>query len=542
MKTEQPRDPADVGSPTVVAAWLRAAPTGGVHMRKRGAVRYLSWAQVLTDVERIANHLRAGGIEPGDRVGIRAENCYEWLALDLALLSLGARTVAIPVPDFAGRPLAEIEREYGIVMTFASRSGRAAGDGAVALETLTDLPALRPQPAPAQPRGERLPADERDYFSVVFSSGTAGRIKTLLMYWPGVHRLIEATVDAYAVDAADCIMIALPLSTFQQRYLCYLAIRTGCEIVLTTAARYLPALRETPPTILLGPPTFYEFALTRFENGEPAARAALLQQAGDTGAVGDPAAVAAARRELFAEYHALFGGRVRLMLVGSAPVRREMLEFFELAGFALFQIYGMTESGFLAWNRPGANRIGSVGPETHPGTVSIAPDGEVLVRHPWHICVGYEGEPAADVATVFRGDDVIATGDLGEFVDGYLYLWGRKKNVIVTAGGSKLQYEDIEAELCRADGVNQVTLIDPPDGAGMAVAVWFHGPKTAVREALRPRVQRVNLRLGTELRIGRIAFVEGELAQDSPLRNRNLKVDRAAVWSATASRWETSDW
>ncbi|GHH69073.1 hypothetical protein GCM10017673_18980 [Streptosporangium violaceochromogenes] len=524
---------ATSGSPAVVLDWLRRARTGGVRRYERGGTVFVPWEQVHADVERVAGHLRRGGVERGDRIGVRAGNGYEWLVLDLALLRLGALLVAVPVPDFKGRPAAEITSRYGIAMMFADRSGRTDGDGSVPLESLLDLPAL-PPPVRVAPKGRRLPLDDRDYFSVVFSSGTAGRIKCLLMYWPGVHRLIEATIETYAVGADDRIMIALPLSTFQQRYLCYLAIRSECEVVLTTTARYVPALTDCAPTILLGPPTFYEFALIRFENEEAEVRDGLVEMARST----DDRET---RRKLFASYHEMFGGNVRLMLVGSAPVRREMLDLFDLAGFELYQIYGMTESGFLAWNRPGANRIGSAGRETYPGTVSVAADGEVLIGHPWHICVGYEGESPDDVAAVFRGGDVIATGDLGEFVDGYLHIRGRKKNVIVTTGGQKIQREDAEAELCRAAGVSQVALLDVPTGQGMAVVAWYQGEEAVARASLRSRVQQLNRRLGPDLRIGGIALVRGDPAQDSTLRNRNLKLNRSAVWAAFERRLETID-
>ncbi len=510
--------------PRELLDWLRAARTGGVVRFERAGQTYVPWTEVAAEAKRVGAHLAAAGIRAGMRVGIRGDNSYPWLVLDLALLGLGAVPVALPVPDFAGVSNAQLARRFGLVTMFAAGSaGIDPAGGVTALEQLLALPPVTVDPTPAAPTGQRLPDDARPYFTLAFSSGTAGRTKCLLMSWDGVRQLIETTVATYRVTTTDRIMIALPLSTFQQRYLCWLAIRTGADIVLTTAARYLPALLAGRPTMVLGPPNFYDFAVTRYDNEPRLRRQLRVLAAALVGVRG--------RALVFRAYHQLFGGRVRLMLVGSAPVRPGMLEFFARAGLPLLQLYGMTETGYLSWNVPGVNVIGSVGTETYPGTVSIAPDGEVLIRHQWHICLGYEGEDPAEVATVFRGDDTIATGDLGRMHGGRLWLNGRKKNLIVTTGGAKLQLEDLETELSRAAGVNQVALIE--DRQRLGLVVWFRGDEQAVRGALRPRIQQLNRKLAGQMQVDRLLLLAGALDADSPLLNRNLKLNRAAVRAAT---------
>jgi long-chain acyl-CoA synthetase len=527
-------------TPTDVLDWLRRARTGGVHRVERPGTIFTPWSDVLTDVEKVAAHLQASGVQADARVGIRGDNSYSWLVLDLALLQIGAIPVAVPIPDFKGQTNADIAQRYGLVAMFAAKTSRDREFDAVPLESLLELPPVTVRTPPHETR-ERYPRTGPGYYSLAFSSGTAGRVKCLLMSWPGTRKLIEATSEAYPLTPDDRIMIALPLATYQQRYLCYLAIYNQCDIVLTTVARYLATLTVARPTFLLGPPNFYEFALTRFRN-EPLPRRTARLWASRLAAPLPNGLRDRWRRWLFRKYHQMFGGNARRMLVGSAPVPAGMLEFFTLAGFGLHQVYGMTESGFLTWNRPGANRIGSVGQETYPGSVLISDDSEVLIKHPWHICVGYEGEESAEAAKVFGGDNVIATGDLGYLDDGYLFLKGRKKNVIVTAGGQKVQVEDLEADLGQAAGINQVALVPPPDGDGLAVVAWYRGDEAAVREALRPRVRHVNLRLPADLKIRRLGLIEGELSQDSPLLNRNLKLNREAVRTATASRLDSIDW
>ncbi|WP_055589224.1 AMP-binding protein [Streptacidiphilus griseoplanus] len=545
MQTEQqtPAVPAPGESPGIVAEWLREARTGGVHLPERGEVRYVPWSQVHDDVEQLHGRLAERGVRPGSRIGIRGHNSYQWLVLDLALLRLGAVPVAVPVPDFKGTSNAELTTRYGLAAVFAGPESRSAGDGesVAPLERVLEGTDVTPLSDPPPPEGKQVLVDQREVFTLAFSSGTAGRVKCLLLAWRGVEALVQAQSAAHPMRPEDRIMIALPLSTFQQRYLCYLAIRNGCDIVLTTAARFVQALPATRPTFLLGPPNFYEFVETRYRN--LGARQRLLRDAAAGLAVLLPRESwrRGWRRRVFRSFHEMYGGSMRLMMVGSAPVRPGMLEFFARAGFELYQIYGMTEIGYLTWNRPGANRMGSVGRQVYPGTVEVNEAGEVLVRHAWHLCIGYEGESPDDVAQVFRASDTVATGDLGAFdQDGFLHLKGRKKNLIITTGGQKLQMEDLEAELCRVRGVDQAALFTV-DGGGMAVAAWVQGDEGEARSGLLARVGQINSRLVGDLKIRAFTLVEGTLSADSPLLNRNLKINREAVRAAVADRLEPLD-
>jgi long-chain acyl-CoA synthetase len=531
-------EPVQAGGPDVLSKWLRAAGTGGVRLVEKNEIRFISWAQVGRDVEELAARLDSQGVRAGSRVGIRGHNSYQWLALDLALLQLGAVPVAVPVPDFKGTPNAELMTRYGMVAMFAGPESRSAKDGpAVAsLERILDpAEAVSVVEAPV-PEGRQVRVNDREVFTLAFSSGTAGRVKCLLLAWPGVEALVEAQSAAYPCRPGDRIMIALPLSTFQQRYLCYLAVRNDCDVVLTTAARFVPSLPLARPTILLGPPNFYEFVEKRYRALDPRRRRLLDTAAALAVVLPGSSLKRRWRRTVFRSFHAMYGGCLRLMLVGSAPVRPGMLEFFGRAGFELYQIYGMTEIGYLTWNRPSGNRPGSVGRQVYPGTVRLGEDGEVLVQHDRHLCVGYEGESPEDAAAVFRSCDTIATGDLGEFdADGYLHLRGRKKNIIITTGGQKIQVEDLEADLCLAQGVHHAALF-PVEGSGLAVTAWYEGSHDQTHAAILRRIAQINSRLGGELQIRQLALAQGALTAESPLLNRNLKINREMVWRAMSDQ------
>lgn len=514
--------------PAVLLDWLSRCKSGGLHVLTSRTGRYVPWSQVLEDVQVVAGHLAAAGLRAGMRVGVRADNSYEWVVLDLATASVDAVAVAFPVADFKGESNGDLARRYGLSAIYAAADA-CGGDEPSFVARLDDL--LEPHALCLRDAGAPVGVGPGDgAFTLAFSSGTAGSLKCLAIRWTGCLRLLEAQEEAYAVHRSDRILVALPLATFQQRYLTYLAIRSDCSVILSTTAQLLRALREGKPTLMLGPPSFYEIAQTRFAN-LPRARRRLLEAAGAATAA---VPVAALRRRLqraaFSSVDRLYGGAIRLMLVGSAPVQTSTLSFFRRAGLPLYEIYGMTEIGFVAWNTPRANRIGSVGKPVYPGTVSLGEDAEVLVRHPWHLCRGYEGPSRHAAAGVFRGDNVVATGDLGEFdADGFLYLRGRKKNLLISRGGLKVQLEELESSLCGAAGINHVAVFEPEGASGLAMAAWYHGDAAAARATLEQHAHRVNAGLPLGLQIRSAALLRGSLAAGSPLLNRNLKLDRDAV-------------
>lgn len=492
-------------------------------------------AEMYADVVAVMTELRSCGVGAGDLVGLFGPNSYEWVVADLALLGLRCVSVAVPMENRieAGDVQDVIER-YGLsaaLVTHAVPAGTALPPAAAILQ---DRP-LRLHPIPRPPSG--LP---ENVVTVAFSSGTTGSKKGLMLTDDGIMNTVRVSARAWRVRADDNILVVLPFSNFQQRYLMYLAIWAGCAASVVAPERMFPMLRRLEPTIILGPPSFFELAYNRVSAADPRAKrayhlAAVLYACAPWG-LGRRV-----RARLGRPWMSMYGPRVRLMLTGSAPVPPLMVRLFQQLGAPLFEIYGSTESGWIAFNLPGRHRIGAAGRPVDGVTVEIAADAEVIVRTAHPQAAGYVMEGTETQDSVFLSGGRIATGDLGRLDgSGFLRLTGRKKNVIITRSGVKINPEPLESAMENGCPISRAVVLAPADDGLLTCVVWLPedgGPDGGEPDGrvieVEDYVRRANQRNAPSHRIAEVVFrTAAELTVESGLLTRNLKIDRGAVTRA----------
>jgi long-chain acyl-CoA synthetase len=514
---------------------LKAHPSAEILVINHEGASSYSGAQIYRDTFDVLDYLKGQAIHAGCRVGIRASNSYEWLILDFALIALGCKSVCIPTgtPELDALDAEMLSHRLDLDFLFQERDFETGS--CVAVQPLSSLLTLARDVIPLSVRENSCrDTAPSDIFTVVFSSGTSGQLKRLPISWSSIQMGIEAISDAFEIDARDRIFNILPLSSFQQRYLAYIAIYRGATVVLSTQDFFFEALTKGNPTFILGPPTFYELAEQRFDRWPEQTRRTLAQGLERLENVPEDAQLSL-RKSLFRELHDIYGRAVRIMLVGSAPINLSTLQFFQRAGFPLYQIYGMTECGWIAWNRPRANKIGSVGKPAFPNAISIGLDGEVLVRNPKHLCQNYEAAEANENEAVFLDNATISTGDIGAFdSDGFLFLNGRKKNVIMTAGGQKISPEAIEDKIKAIDGVENVVVFYDDSLRALSAAIWCSETGEALHDRVASDIKALNRRNFSLNPVMGVAFSNVPLSAETGLLTRNLKIDRNAVRSCLA--------
>jgi long-chain acyl-CoA synthetase len=496
-----------------------------------GGVVTRTFSEVHADVLALMSELRAVGIEPGDLVGILGTNCYEWVVADLALLGLGCVSVALPVP-VPGRPAAldGLHERYQLAALLVTRSAAAGDRLPPATAVLEDRP-LRLRRSCIGPGRRTLPPD---VFSIAFSSGTSGTRKGLLMSRAGVVNTIETAGRAWRVGSGahvdDDVLVVLPFSNFQQRFLVYLAVWFGVNATVVAPERMFQKMRVLEPTIVLGPPSFFEIVDNRV-------RAASLRDrlpyylAASLHAVA-PRASRGLRARLGRRWTGMYGSRVRLMLTGSAPVPPRMVTLFHRLGAPLFEVYGSTEVGWIAFNLPDRHRTGTAGRPVSGVEIEIGGDDEIRVATRCPQAVGYvfDGEESQDA--VFLADGTIATGDVGGFDrSGFLRLVGRKNNVIITRSGVKINPEEIERDIETNCLIKKAVVVPSAENSSLSCAVWLPDRDSAERlREVEAYIRSSNATREPSHRIARVVFrPDTELAVETGLLTRNLKVDRAAV-------------
>lgn len=247
--------------------------------------------------------------------------------------------------------------------------------------------------------------------------------------------------------ADDNICLILPFSNFQQRYLLYSAIVYGCNASMVPPERMFQKMRDLKPTILVGPPSFYEIVENRLAAERLSGRWRFMLASALNLMLPHPW-VGALCRHLCDKWNYLYGEKIRLMLVGSAPVKNSTVRTFHILGLPLYQAYGLTEFGWIAFNTPRANRRDAAGKLADGVEAKIGTDQELWVRNAAAQSIGYVYHGTEEYENVFKPGGFIATGDLCRIDhNGFVFIEGRKKNLIITRSGVKINPEEIELEL-----------------------------------------------------------------------------------------------
>jgi long-chain acyl-CoA synthetase len=230
----------------------------------------------------------------------------------------------------------------------------------------------------------------------------------------------------------------------------------------------------------------------------------------------------------------MLGGKVRYLWTGSAPAESELIRFFMKFGVPLYQGYGLNEAPLVAKNCPVAWRMGSVGRPLPNRDVRIGEDGEVLVRHRYPAAAGYLGFGEAENEKTFRPDGYVATGDLGRIdSDGFLYVCGRKKELLVLPSGRKLNPADIESRILSTDKVAECLVMQIDADALTLVTRLAEGvPVEGVMDAVRSDNGR---RTGEEM-IRDVVAIEEPLLAAAGVQQQSLKVSRRELQSALLRR------
>ena len=438
-------------------------------------------------VRDLARGLVARGVRPGDRVGIMSRTRYEWTLLDWAVWSAGA----VPVPVYETSSAEQVHwilTDAAVTLLVVETAEHAATVAEVRPDAplLEDvlvidggaLDALAAEGA-AVPDSEidrlRRHAGRDDVATIIYTSGTTGRPKGVELTHGNfavlARNAVEGLHEVVSTPGARTLLF-MPLAHVFARFVEVLCMPAGAVLGHTPDTKQLlQDLGEFKPTFILSVPRVFEKVYNSAEQKAAAggklkifqwaARTAIAYSRSlDAGgpSLGLRVQRAVAVRLVFHKLREAMGGRIEWAISGGAPLGERLGHFFRGIGVRVLEGYGLTETTAPATvNLPGRTRIGTVGPPLPGTSVRIAEDGEVEVRGP-QVFGRYHGNP---VATDEAFDDGwFRTGDLGSLDDdGYLRITGRKKEIIVTAGGKNVAPAVLEDRLRAHPLISQVVVV-----------------------------------------------------------------------------------
>jgi long-chain acyl-CoA synthetase len=452
--------------------------------------RTLNWVEYRRAAEEIAAGLRALGVQKGDIVALNSETRLEFYLADLGIMANGSISAAL-YPNYPPKDLVRTVESCGAKFLFVENpkilkqfeglqvekfillTGEAPG--AIPLEQLRSRgrEAITRDPhLLARIKSEVRPSDDAILY---LTSGATGEPKMVMV----THRALVSNIDAGPVvlplTPQDRTVAFLPSAHIAQRVVVeLLPIRMGMPVTFAESLMKLPQdLKAVRPTIFLAPPRLWEriYATICTEvKKRPAALQKLFYAGLGLGLAaarhrhrGEPvparirAPLAVADRLFFHKVRARFGGKLRFAASGAAPLGTELAEFYEAIGMPLIEGYGLTEGGVVAFNPVDKPKPGSIG-KLLPGVeLRIADDGELVVKSQ-SVFSRYYNDPQA-TAEVLR-DGWLHTGDIASMDDdGYLFITGRKKELIVSSSGKKVFPSRVENLFKFEPLISQVVLI-----------------------------------------------------------------------------------
>ena len=493
-----------------------------IYALERGKVSRHAMSALAGDAIEAAENLRRWGVKPGARVGIYAPNSYRWLVYDLALIELGAVSVSF-TDDFAGKIDRALLDKYQISLLLISTVSPQA-------------PAKEPHIAYIDAENENVAAIPRHpcesdagLLTMAFSSGSAGGLKGLTISRDGVEATLPPICEAIGLEPDDRLLLFLPLSNFQQRTMCYAALRYDIDIIITDYIQLMAALKQLGPTILIAPPMYFQMIYTRFVNFPPLKKTAWTFLGNLLSFIPIPRLRRALAESLFGEFHRQFGGRMRLLITGMAPIKRDVATFFAKMQLPLCETYGLMETGSLTYRLASSKKFGSVGKPVPGVKLEFTDEGEIIVWREKSLTKSYFQSAEGENERTFIGPGRIATGDMGKLdQDGYLYLLGRKKELIVTAGGYKIHPEVVEGELAGCPDVAQAAVFLKPGGVTLAAVIVLDHPENQEAQA-RTRDFVRSMTTTQAAQIGNVIFAEEAFSVDNGMLRPNMKLDRRAI-------------
>jgi long-chain acyl-CoA synthetase len=565
----------------------RIRPSRPAYFEKIGGHwRPTTWKTFAEQIRTAARALIALGFERGDKVSILGFNRPEWVIFDHAAMAAGGAAAGIYTtcsPDEVQYIVHHSESKFVIVED--EHQYKKIEAKRAELPLLKHIVLMRGAPSisapgvhswddfmgkagatPESTLDERIDKIEQDELAtLIYTSGTTGPPKGVMLSHRNLAWTARTMVDIGGGRDTDCSVSYLPLSHIaEQMATVHMPATTGSAVYYAESIEKVPDnLKEAQPTIFFGVPRIWEKfhagVSSKLRQAEGAKKHLVAwvrnvcTQVASYRNRGKPLPLPLEVQYRIADKlvlsklkPALGLGRARLCISGAAPISQDVIEFFASLDIPIYEIYGQSEdNGPTSFNLPGRTKFGTVGVALAGVQVKIADDGEILVKGP-NVFLGYYKEPQATAETLIDG--WLHSGDLGAFDrEGFLSITGRKKEIIITAGGKNIAPKNIESAIKDSPLVSEAVVIGDRrkylvalvtlDDAALATWKQEH-PGADVRAEIQRVIDDVNTKLARVEQVKKFTILSRQFGIDTGELTPTLKVKRKIVNQNFASEIE----
>lgn len=560
--------------PNLVTMFLTRAKEKGdapfLWAKRGGSWQPISWRQAARQAAALAESLKRIGVAPGDRVMLVSENRPEWLISDLGIMAAGAVTVPAYTTNttrdhthILGNSGAKavivssqkLARNLIPAVLFSSechhvigiediRTGQAPGT--VEFHHWDELVTGEPDMSALEQRLKSVNRD--DLACIIYTSGTGGAPRGVMQHHGSILANCEGAADVISTDFGwddEVFLSFLPAShAYEHTGGQHFPVGLGAQIYYAESLEKLAAnIEEVRPTIMVVVPRLFEMLRARILKtieGSGGLSNYLLRRALSIGAKKyegrrnplDLPMEGILSLTLRKKVRGRFGGRIKAMVSGGAPLNPEVGMFFQSLGLTFLQGYGQTEAGpVISCNRPAAGlRMDSVGPPVKGCEVRIAEDGEIMVRGEL-VMHGYWRNPE-ETARVLVGDGWLATGDVGHLDErGRIVITDRKKDLIVNDKGDNVSPQRVEGMLTLQPEIAQAMVYGDrrPYLVAVLVPEAEYANKSDLQQLLSKAVDKVNADLSVIERIRRFIIADEPFTTDNEQLTPSLKIRRHVI-------------
>jgi long-chain acyl-CoA synthetase len=546
----------------------------------------VSFDEVLAKVQDLTLGLIDLGVKPGDRVSILGSTRIEWTLFDFAVMSAGAIVAPIYqtnspgecqyVIDHSGARFVVVEDEAQMEKIRQVKDQLPALEQAIMMvgesEDTVSMSELMERGSKADAAAFEKSwkgVTPDDICKIIYTSGTTGPPKGCVISHGNYRAMLDMADKVNILGPGETTFLFLPLAHVFALLIQYGTLDVGGRIAYweRDQLKIVPSLSEIKPENFPSVPRIFEKVhdtAIATSAGDGGLKAAIFNWAVKVGKKvnelkdegKEPGFLLAKQHGLadklvFTKVRDIFGGNLKLALTGAAPIDPEIIRFFHAAGVPVYEAWGMTETstGGTA-NLPGASKVGTVGRALPGVEVKIAEDGELLVKGP-NIFQGYYNNEEATAETIIDG--WLHTGDLASIdSEGYVSITGRKKEIIITAGGKNITPVNIEALVKRHPLVSQCVVVG--DRKPYLVALITLDPEAltrfaaeqgtldeasatespVVRAELEKHIEEVNSHFASVEQVKRFQILPHDLSQEGGELTPTLKLKRPVI----ASKYE----